>query len=539
MYTTFATYGACAILIIAYAWGRFNTPATNRSSTRQALFWASCIGYIVAVLTLFAALCSILQIGAWRAALLGPADDAALPAPLIATLAMTTLLSSVPILKRLDAWILGAFLDWGAIPAEVKRRAATLTTDVFQVSAQDVVELRKRYGDGNCGETLTDHLRETWTDEPGRSEYRLTRVVKLYNRLGRLAGVSRHEKFFAEAGEEFDSLKKRTEAFLKRADKTLNIAARLRALDGAADYEELMRDRRQEFKENCASIFGDLAVFLARAALRSEPTEEDIVRCLRDAGFEAAEPICEPEFPVNSLTLLALGVFVYLGSLSLFFVHLAGPGQQPQPALLMAFKFALARIASISVVIVLMQKFAFFRRAAGEDRKFFAYGVCGVISAGAAALVCLPFALGFKGGFVAGVQSSVPIVMLSGVLCAVIAFCCDYYPDDSVAVPKWARFAEAAACGGTMALGASFFYFGGLMPPGMRTMGGGMVAAWIAMPSIMALVIGAYVPYIYRTARCAAEARRTCEARGITLAMQRPAQNLVALPGALTETAAG
>ena len=65
MYTTFATYGACAILIIAYAWGRFNTPVLNRSSTRQTLFWASCIGYIVAVLTLFAANWGMAGRAAW------------------------------------------------------------------------------------------------------------------------------------------------------------------------------------------------------------------------------------------------------------------------------------------------------------------------------------------------------------------------------------------------------------------------------------------------------------------------------------------
>ncbi len=535
----YATYIACAVLIIAYAWGRFNTPVTNRSSTRQALYWASCIGYIVAVLALFAALCSLLQITAWRSAILGNADDASLPAPLIATLALTTLLSSVPVLKRVDGWILAAFLDWGAIPAEVKRRAATLTTEDFQVSAADVAALKKTYRDGTCGDTLTKHLRESGEEGLDRSEYRLTRVVKLYDRVSALAGLTRYEKFFAEAGDEFDGLKTRTETFLKRADTTLTIAARLRKLDGDADYEALMRDRREEFKESCRSIFGELAVFLARAVLRSEPTETDIVRRLQAAGFAAAEAIIEPEFPINSLTLLASGVFVYLGGLSVFFVHLAGPGQQAQPALMMAFKIALARVASISVVIVLMQKFAFFRRAAGESRKYFAYVVCGVISAVFAAFVCLPFAFGYSGGFSAGVQSSVPVVTLSGLLCVVIAFCCDNYPNDNVEVPGWARLVEAAACGAMMALGASFFYFGGLMPPGMRIMGGGMVAAWIAMPSIMALVIGASVPHIYRSARRAAAGRRAGEARGMGMAVPRPTQPYLTLPGALTGVGPG
>ena len=80
----FIPYSACALLIVIYAWGRFNTPPSNRSSTRQALYWWSGFGYVASALMLFAGLCFLLQAGEWRSALLGPADNAALPASLIA-----------------------------------------------------------------------------------------------------------------------------------------------------------------------------------------------------------------------------------------------------------------------------------------------------------------------------------------------------------------------------------------------------------------------------------------------------------------------
>ena len=60
-------------------------------------------------------------------ALLGAADHPSLPASLIATLALTTLLPSIPALKRVDEWLLSVFLDWAEIPAGVKRRAAAMT----------------------------------------------------------------------------------------------------------------------------------------------------------------------------------------------------------------------------------------------------------------------------------------------------------------------------------------------------------------------------------------------------------------------------
>src|SRR5215469_629015 len=114
---TSLTYTGCAVLIAVYAWGRFNTPPSNRSSTRQTLYWWSGAGYVFSALALFVVLSILLKAAVWRGALLGKFDDRALPAPLIATLAMTTLLPSVPLLKRLDEWFLSIFLDWAEIPA--------------------------------------------------------------------------------------------------------------------------------------------------------------------------------------------------------------------------------------------------------------------------------------------------------------------------------------------------------------------------------------------------------------------------------------
>ena len=70
------TYAACGFLIVVYASGRFNTPPSNRSSTRQTLYWWSCVGYVLSALALFAALSILLQTAAWRTALLGPVQRA-------------------------------------------------------------------------------------------------------------------------------------------------------------------------------------------------------------------------------------------------------------------------------------------------------------------------------------------------------------------------------------------------------------------------------------------------------------------------------
>ena len=60
----------------------------------------------------FAGLCFLLQAGEWRTRF-SAADNTALSAALMATLAMTTLLPSIPVLKRVDEWLLAAISRLG------------------------------------------------------------------------------------------------------------------------------------------------------------------------------------------------------------------------------------------------------------------------------------------------------------------------------------------------------------------------------------------------------------------------------------------
>jgi hypothetical protein len=523
MDSTDLTYAACGGLVVMYAWGRFNTPPSNRSSTRRALYWSSCAGYILTALAIFALMSSLLQVAAWRTALLGKTDNATLPAPLIATLAMTTLLSSVPILKRLDGWILAAFLDWGAIPAEARRRAATLTPQSFNVTADDIARLREAYGDSGYGDTLVTHLRAPGSEGLEASEYHLTRVVKLYDYVQSLSGVPRYARFFTETAAEFEEINRRVTLFLRRADTSLTLGVRLRALEGQSAYEELMHDRREDFARACRDTFRELGSFLARAVLRSEPNEREIVHRLRDFGFAAAALNSEPEFPINSLTLLGLGIFVYLAMLTVFFSHLPHVAHPPGSGIVMALKVALARLITIGVVIWLMQRFAFFRRKLGDPPKYFAYVISGVITSAVAAAVCLPFVIGNPDGPLNAMRDNLPVIALSAMLCAILAFCCDDWPKDSAA-PIRLRFAEAGGCAAVVAFGTSLMYFGDMLPTQIGDLTGWMAVAWIVLPSTMALIIGGFVPHIYRSARRAAAARQGEGLRGMPAHAEQPRQ---------------
>jgi hypothetical protein len=498
----YLAYLACAVLIILYAWDRFNTPASNRSSTRQVLFRWGSAGYIVSALALFAVLSLLLEVGPWRTMLLGPADKLSIPAPFIATLAMTTLLSSVPLLKRIDGWFLSTFLDWAAIPAEVKRRAATLTPQSFRVTEEDVGALRDAYSDGSYGDTVADHLCACGKDGT-ESQYRLTRILKLYDRIRDLAGRSGYARFFSEAGDEFAALEGKVTIFLRRSDISLTHAKRLRTMDAPearAICEELMQERYKTFADECRSLFGDLALFLARAVLRSEPSEKDIVDRLHRIGFSASEPMNLPRFPTDSLTLLALGMLLY------FVIVLQLPIVPDQPGgwFFTAAKITLARLASIGLTVWLMQKnYSLFHRVPGGSPRYFGYVLCGILAAGASAGVCLVFRLG-EFNSLSGLigRADLPLIVISGVLCTALALCCDDWSEETVP-PIWLRFVEAVGCGFVLAMVMGLLYFGtDLLPKGM--------SPWVlGLPPLLGLLVGGWVPHIYRSAHRAAMLERS------------------------------
>ena len=503
-------YGACGLLIVIYAWGRFNTPPSNRSSTSQKLYWSSCAGYVLSALAVFVALVILLKSGPWRQILIPSGDNASLPVPLVATLAMTTLLPSLPMLKRVDEWFLAIFLDWAEIPGEVKRRAAGLTPESFQVTREDVVELREAYGDGSYGNTLADHLRQGSGEGLELSQSRFTRVVKLHHRINKLAGASRYSDFFVESDKDWTELDRKTSDFLRRSAVSLSLAERLRAVDNAEAYEELVEERRQQFAQSCQEIFRALALFLARAVLRSEASEKDILRRLRDFGFAAAEPMNLPRFPINSLTGLALGVFIYLVLAIPFFGQVMGMSDQQTGGLTTAAKVTLVRLLTVGVTVWLLQRYAFFRREPGEPLRFFAYVVNGIIAAVVAAGICLAFHLGAPDPLAAS-HGDLPLILLSFLLCTAVAACCDDWVEDK-APPLWWRFAEAAGCALVMAAGMGIImtYLGDTLPPPLRVaaLPAWKIALLVTMPSALALVIGACVPHIYRSAWRAATARR-------------------------------
>ena len=389
--SAFMAYPACGLLILVYAWGRFNTPPSNRSSTRQALYWWSGAGYVLSALALFAGLCALLQAGNWRTAILGPADQPSLPAPI----------DRHPGDDDAAPFNSGSEAAGRMAPRDISRLGRDPGGGQAPRSGNDAAHLRgdRERRRRSCAKPMAKrarvmlwarHLRGQRGEGLELSQYRFTRVVKLHDRIRTLSGEPRYSRFFAEAEDEYAELDRRTGEFLRRSAASLTLAERQYAIDEAAAFDELVVERRDEFAQQCREIFGALALFLARAVLRSERSERDIVGALREIGFSAAEPMNLPHFPIDSLTALAMALFLYLILGGWVFAHVAGVARQPVDGLMMAGKITLVRLVTIGVTVWLMQRYAFFHRVAGEPPRFFAYLVNGFIAAAVAFALSLP-----------------------------------------------------------------------------------------------------------------------------------------------------
>jgi hypothetical protein len=280
------SYAVCAIMILSYVWGRFNTPPSNRSSTRRMLYWAGCTSYVLIALVLFAALSSLLQAAFWRKYLLGRAEDLPLPAPLIATLAMTTLLPTIPLLKHLDEWLLSLVFEWAKIPAEVKRVAAMMRERYFTVTEADLRSLERFFSEYNA-DTDMICLRGQADEGLELLQYRLTRVAKLYLEIQALTIIARYSRLFNETVAEYNELQRKAMDFVLLSNASLSTSVRLRALHDGADrppsvadrraddqlwervYDELTRDRFITFARSCDDIFEAQALFLGPCCDRS------------------------------------------------------------------------------------------------------------------------------------------------------------------------------------------------------------------------------------------------------------------------------
>ncbi|MBN7797817.1 hypothetical protein [Parahaliea mediterranea] len=144
-----------AVFVGFNAYGRYNTPSSNRETTTFQHFSLYFFLYLLSVLILYVVFGALFDsspetISIFFTGKLPTNDGAALPeqltglsAPLISALFLSTLLPSIPWLSKYEKALLQFFWDKGHIPNHVYRMAAIMRRAPFNFSPQQKKELRR------------------------------------------------------------------------------------------------------------------------------------------------------------------------------------------------------------------------------------------------------------------------------------------------------------------------------------------------------------------------------------------------------------
>jgi hypothetical protein len=510
----------CFFSVAIYAQRRLNTPVTNRSSTRRRLYREAVLGYVVCTLILFVVLSVALRSQPMQSFLLLPLGGVSLskdvlntlmglPPPLIATIVLTTLLPNVPYVRDVDSWLLEWFKAGANIPREVSDRAERLVPERFQVGDGDLPRLKTLIGEEGLPEVLLDHLHS----EPGSglqiSQYRFTRVAKLFAKTEELAGNPRCRRtFFRDYDRELQTARADFRDYCSTAASGLEQARQLREKVSASEYEVAMRDRREQFAELSSQRFSQLALLVTGAVLSLDDTDQEIGDHLRAIGFAIEDQPEEPEFPLRSLAGLTVFLLLYLlVTNAVMQAGLHPPVQasfrSPIPPGARPFFFVLSYMCTIAATVWFIQRHPELQRLPGSPARWDIYAICALLGAFMVGAVwLLLFFLRYRDlpSTITELNMTFGITALVGSLCGAVAYFADTELGD-YPTPVRRRLIEALGCTAFMVFIAALLLLEAPPPPLDANHPYLSVALMIFLPASVSFIIGYFVPHICRTQR--------------------------------------
>jgi hypothetical protein len=190
--------------------------------------------------------------------------------------------------------------------------------------------------------------------------------------------------------------------------------------------------------------------------------------------------------------------------------YLPGVAHRYADGLTLAKKITHLQLLTVGVTVWLLVRHALFSRAADSAPRLSEYLGNSIIAVAIGAGISVGFHAG-DADPLTGAGRDLRVILFSFPLCLAVAFFRDHRSEDAM-VPAWLRRAETSLCTSVMTLGLALLYLGQLFPFPTYALHGWRLAATLAVPSALALVIVGCVPHVY----CA-------QGAGVTGAAKQPA----------------
>lgn len=496
------------VIVILYARDRFDDPSRMRAMTTFGRYWLAWCGYIVAMLALFVLLGGgITEIDAsmlFRTlqALGGemPKDHVP-PGPLLAALALTSLLPHVPLLKGIDAAVKDWFQRVGNIPFEVRDLAARLRRanytppeEWLQSSLQELQRFK---------------VDSSWLSEPRTTfKYRWTLVTLLYIQVQHWQDSRVFGRYVHEHKSVLNDLRSRIDALGEYIDGTT-----LSSLDGV-ETSFLMSHVRRKTDRDITDLSRALFDFIAGGILSRARTSSQRDAEISKLGFSGL-PATPSTLSAHDLVLVSGLVF-----LAMLFVPLAlrrfvspAPLDQQIRVLIMV-----PIIYTISIVVAIYPKsvWSFAMRKGAGPRPYAAYATSGLVAAAVAFVVALIFrfafdtqgnvlqALASPGAFANAWNLSVdrwPWLIMTFFVTVAVAWAADDHVENPASESLKLRIAEAASLAivfSVMSWAVVQLLAAGKSPAEAARLLSAM-PQMIATSAVIGSCIGWFVPHLYRT----------------------------------------
>jgi len=240
----------------------------------------------------------------------------------VALFALTGLLSSFPIFKEIDAWILGGLHRMAQIPDDARVMAWTLREAQFVPSPESKREVRGLLGQ-------RDTIRVSDEEATGDLERSLLRTLWLKAQLVQATTKRKYQSYkvrlerdLSEIDNIANSLRGEFIAFFKDQERLVpadvpNIDAYIAEHDGDPHVHGLSV-RRQALKEKCDTFYFRLCLLAALSIYATHFTPESVNDGLKSLGFKVdVEPT--PVWDWDSVIKVVSAVFVIWIGFSLLF----------------------------------------------------------------------------------------------------------------------------------------------------------------------------------------------------------------------------
>ncbi|MFE8071557.1 TerB family tellurite resistance protein [Marinobacteraceae bacterium S3BR75-40.1] len=313
-----------ALFVALHAYGRYNTPESNRSSTTRLRFIACFALYAAALLAIY----WMVTVIAWVSPeilekamqLIGGAPGGDIEgrdlfrSPITTALIFTALLPNFPLLKKGDQRLLQIFWDLAEIPGHAVKLAHRMYRAPYHIfpNKYDELEREAKYYDIHFHqEGFSDHSSPAFAWARACS---LLLEIKQWHTPYDI----RYQRFIQNREGEYEALK------MQFSTLSARVAAYYRRLgEMGGKHERIEQDMRESLVSDGRDLFMKLCRLMAHAVLSAETGHQARRRAIESFGFEWVDDEVEDLSATQMFQLLSL---IMLALMAVSTIRYAGSG---------------------------------------------------------------------------------------------------------------------------------------------------------------------------------------------------------------------